>query len=523
MNIKRKVSLFVAWIALCVPLVCAAVPAKAAGEICTSEETAAQLVRETMVNREAEIEIIYPIERAHLNEDEIMALVRRIYDKAIEHTGEGNEGDYLYFHESEFRYGYGYRDDGVSSSVNVNLTFGFSYYTDAVQEAKLTAEINTVLSELKLAGKSDYEKVRAIFDYICKNVEYDYANLNNEAYQLKYSAYAALCNGTSVCQGYANLFYRLANEAGLDARIVSGTSKGQNHAWNIVKVDGKYYNIDATWDAVTKDYSYFLKGSANFDEHTPGGDHPANYSSYNISTTDYVIPTPEKPTEESTEAATEAPTEAPTQTPTKAPTQASTEDPTEEPTEEVTQVPTEGTTEAVRPTETTGEKPMEESTEASTKEPVQSTTEAATKAPADEPTEAATSTESTTEADNTMELTTEAEESTEELTEAEVLMEETTKAEEPAGIDKTEGQDKSEETTAEKEDSTEPVSETEPETPESCGMPDGSIPTESGVTDEMKEKPKGMVVYLIVGAAGVGVVGTGVVVGRKMLKKRKMN
>ena len=511
MGIKRKVSLFAAWIALCVLLVCAAVPAKAAEETCTSEDTAAQIVREVMVNREAGLEITYPIERAHLNEEEIMALVQRIYDKAIDHTGVGTEGDYLYFHESQFQYGYKYTDDGISSSVDVNLTFGFSYYTDSAQEAQLTAEVDAVLSALKLGGKNEYDKVKAIYDYICENVKYDYDNLNNEAHKLKYSAYAALCNGTSVCQGYANLFYRLANEAGLDARIVSGTSRGQNHAWNIVRVDGKYYNIDSTWDAGRDAYNYFLRGSANFDEHTPGGEHPANYATYNISEADYVISTPEKPTEVPTETTTEGLTEAPTERP----TEESTEEPTEELTEAATEVATEETTEAT--TEESTEAPTEATTEELTEAPTEITTKELTEAPTERPTKESTEVPAETSTEGSTETPTHkpTEESTEDLTEVpteatistETTTEATAEAEESTEI-------------ATEERDTEAVSETETETPGDCGMPDGPISTESSAANEPKEDPKGKVIYLIVGGAGVAVAGTGVMVGRVILKKR---
>lgn len=58
------------------------------------------------------------------------------------------------------------------------------------------------------------------------NVKYDYENLDDTDYKLKYTAYAALLNGTAVCQGYANLLYRMALEAGIDARFISGLGNG---------------------------------------------------------------------------------------------------------------------------------------------------------------------------------------------------------------------------------------------------------------------------------------------------------
>ena len=470
MGIKRKVSLFAAWIALCVLVVCAAVPAKAAGEYDTVVSAAAETLREGMLARQEEITVVYTLDRL-ISQEEFEKMTGDIFAKTIEHTGSGTKGDYLYFHQSEW--GVEANVTGSGQEYSYTLIYHCEYYTTAAQEAELTAAVSALLSRLNLGGKSEYDKVKAIYDYICKNVKYDYDNLNDEAHILKYSAYAALCNGTSVCQGYANLFYRLANEAGLDARIVSGISRGQNHAWNIVRVDGKYYNIDSTWDAGRDAYNYFLRGSANFDGHMPGEEHPANYATYNISEADYVISTPEKPTEVPTETTTEGLTETPTEV--------ATEELTEAPTEVATEAPTEAPTE--RPTEESTEEPTETSTEGSTETPTHKPTEESTEDPTEVPTEATISTETTTEA------TAEAEESMEIATEAE-------------------------------ERATEAVSETETETPGDCGMPDGPIPTESSAADEPKEDPKGKVIYLIVGGAGVAVAGTGVMVGRVILKKR---
>ena len=104
----------------------------------------------------------------------------------------------------------------LQQSVNgihtYSITYAVSYYTTAAQEQSVTAKVNAVLAGLPLAGKTDYEKIRIVYDYICQNVTYDHANLNNDAYKLKYTAYAALINKTAVCQGFALLFYRMMRE-----------------------------------------------------------------------------------------------------------------------------------------------------------------------------------------------------------------------------------------------------------------------------------------------------------------------
>ena len=83
---------------------------------------------------------------------------------------------------------------------------------------------------------------------------------------MKFTAYAAVTTGKSVCQGYATLFYRLAKMQGISSRVIAGhgTNTDVYHGWNIVKLGNLYYNVDATWDATNyklgHPYEYFLKG-----------------------------------------------------------------------------------------------------------------------------------------------------------------------------------------------------------------------------------------------------------------------
>ena len=209
---------------------------------------------------------------------DIEEAVTGIWDKAMEHvSGSGTTGDYLHWQHS----GYDcppvdYWDDDTNITFTVtfqrHLKTSAIWFTTAAQEAALTNYIrNTILPQLSLGGKTTYQKVQAIYNWITANVKYDYSHLNDPAYRLQYTAYAAAVQKKAVCQGYANLFYRLANDAGVDCRIITGKAyngtQTEDHAWNIVRMeDEKYYCLDATWDAGLKpeNYEYFLKGLASF-------------------------------------------------------------------------------------------------------------------------------------------------------------------------------------------------------------------------------------------------------------------
>jgi len=79
---------------------------------------------------------------------------------------------------------------------------------------------------------------------------------------------------SSTCQGYMSLAYKMFTEAGIPSRIITGTGNKDSHGWNIVYLEGKWYNIDCTWDdPITlngKDviiYDYYLKSEEEFKGH----------------------------------------------------------------------------------------------------------------------------------------------------------------------------------------------------------------------------------------------------------------
>ena len=97
-------------------------------------------------------------------------------------------------------------------------------------------------------GMSEEEKVKAIHDYLIYSANYVNDGNYQSAENWAYGAGGVLIHKEGVCQSYSIAFYMMAVSAGLDCKFVSGTAKGGDHAWNQVKVDGKWYYIDCTWD-----------------------------------------------------------------------------------------------------------------------------------------------------------------------------------------------------------------------------------------------------------------------------------
>ena len=153
----------------------------------------------------------------------------------------------------------------------------------------MSSLISAAKSEIdrSLTSKSDnYDKLKAIHDYLCNQIAYNHTAADSSqtkyddaqvyAYQTAYSAFAKCNSDTSistVCAGYAKCFKILSGEYGIPCALITGlgftgAGKSEAHAWNAVKLDGKWYAVDCTWDDQTKPESadkifmdYFLAGA----------------------------------------------------------------------------------------------------------------------------------------------------------------------------------------------------------------------------------------------------------------------
>lgn len=153
---------------------------------------------------------------------------------------------------------------GEKNSDKIQVSYGET----APTEAKKLAQ--TVVNKIISPGMSDFEKAKAIHDYMVTNIDYDYANyLKDTIPDDSYNVIGALKNKYAVCAGYAKSFKLLCELSGLECTYVVGDTARGSHAWNQVKIDGKWYNVDVTWDdPVNLDkafddhkfnrYSYFL-------------------------------------------------------------------------------------------------------------------------------------------------------------------------------------------------------------------------------------------------------------------------
>ncbi len=149
------------------------------------------------------------------------------------------------------------------------------------------AYLKKIISTETKNCKNNLEKVKAIHDWMVKNIRYD------TSYR-QHNASDTLNNKIAVCSGYSTLFWNFMKEMGIPCEIVLGYSRGESHAWNEVKLGGKWYYIDVTWDdplvygtsnypdGSNLSYSYFLVGSKTLNK-----DHSASRLPYKVSAADY--------------------------------------------------------------------------------------------------------------------------------------------------------------------------------------------------------------------------------------------
>lgn len=161
------------------------------------------------------------------------------------------------------------------SYVTLNCEISDNYYVekaffdgdDIPDDRDKASDLYEVCKEfidsLQSKKRSDYEKEKVIHDYIVDNVVYGYPEGKKEPEGDAYSAYGALVLKKAVCNGYAEAMKLLCDLAGVNCKMIAGTADGDNHAWNLIKLDKEWYHVDVTWDDPQPDdssrimYTYF--------------------------------------------------------------------------------------------------------------------------------------------------------------------------------------------------------------------------------------------------------------------------
>lgn len=148
-----------------------------------------------------------------------------------------------------------YKKDGQC----VEITLKYNETKDYLDQAKAAMKVS--MDDILEGAKglaTEYDKVKYVHDELIKRIEYD------ESAPMNQSAYSALVGTRTVCAGYTKAFQYLMQKLDITCYYCTGYS-GEEHAWNIVRIDNVYGNVDVTWadtDPVT--YDYFNKNDKDF-------------------------------------------------------------------------------------------------------------------------------------------------------------------------------------------------------------------------------------------------------------------
>ena len=151
---------------------------------------------------------------------------------------------------------------------------------DRKDVTKLPGKVLSIVEEAKAKNfETEYDAALWLHDWLTHNAYYD------EPMTI-HTPEGVLLQGTGVCESYALAYHILLHEYGIDSVYATGYSRGELHAWDLVKIDGEWTYVDTTWDdpaggtdAVSgnEGYDYF-----GMNDVLLGRDHDWTYGNVNV-------------------------------------------------------------------------------------------------------------------------------------------------------------------------------------------------------------------------------------------------
>lgn len=160
---------------------------------------------------------------------------------------------------------------GVLEAIRTGNTTGWK----KDETKQVVDKCAAIYKEIIKDGMSDTEKVTAIHDYLIYHADYTANGDTTQATERNCRVAGLVLDGSAVCSGYANTFYLFCKAAGLDCEYVRGESVPKKddfgHAWNRVKVDGKWYYVDCTWDDPVGGHKKYFMSETLWSDHLETG------------------------------------------------------------------------------------------------------------------------------------------------------------------------------------------------------------------------------------------------------------
>ena len=154
---------------------------------------------------------------------------------------------------------YGYSVERVEEGIFIEIFNDFT--TNLYEYNQVGDKMDELILTFDLDGLTQYEKVKTLYQYVIDRMTY-----KDLGTKIAHSPMGFLFHGEGVCQAYAVSLHMLLERAGIESRYIIGSihedllNEGESgaHAWNMVKLDGNWYHLDATWDDEESSWEYFL-------------------------------------------------------------------------------------------------------------------------------------------------------------------------------------------------------------------------------------------------------------------------
>ena len=166
-------------------------------------------------------------------------------------------------------------ENGVYNSYIV-ITAGFDNTKFQALDNEINASLSVWINELRSPANncinSRWNAITElkVHDYYVSHLTYDnhcaHDTTESGYYNLSHTAYGALCKRSAVCDGYSAGFELILEKLGIDTMIIAGYASG-GHAWNIVRLDGAWYEVDTTWAIPSEGslgHEWFNRTTADF-------------------------------------------------------------------------------------------------------------------------------------------------------------------------------------------------------------------------------------------------------------------
>lgn len=209
-----------------------------------------QLIVESLENFEDEIDI----SDYNIPKDDMSEIITSIIE----------ENPQLFYVEREYQISY---SEQTNECQDLYFSFKYSDSELKVRVNDFNSRIQLIVDEI-MKSETDFDKIHSCHDYIVQNYGYDQTKGSADVYNM-------LLTGEGTCMAYTGLFDYIMTQCGIES--TTAKSEQLNHIWNVVELDGEYYNVDVTWDdpigglPFSTSHKYLLKSDDYFVSHKHEG------------------------------------------------------------------------------------------------------------------------------------------------------------------------------------------------------------------------------------------------------------